>query len=201
MQLTEVFVPGRAHAAGTLELSQPSIARVETAVEYYLSHEELFDRKGGQIHFEGGWAAGAAGMAKPPEDKREGSLMYDMAADLGVPEKFRSKGIESTTTMSNWLDVKDKYGCVGRLAVVTQMTQAARHQYCAQKVLPGTSLMFIKAPGETDPAIEADEERLLKQSHILYGWARGPRMLRVADRMGIVAGRLAGVRPADKYTA
>jgi hypothetical protein len=66
--------------------------------------------------------------------------------------------------------------------------------------MPERKAVIIEAAGEDDPAIIADERRLLRLSHIVYGWALGPRSLHVADRVGLLAGRLVGMRPAARYT-
>jgi hypothetical protein len=202
MVVTEVLVPGRAHAVypdGELGLSDSSVARVQTAVAYYHNNEDVFAEQGGRILFEGGWAEAATGMSKPPEGQREGRLMYDLAADLGVPEQFRVAGIESRTTMENCLNARQVFSGVGQLAIVTQLSQAARLIYCAGRALPERYVYIIEAPGEDNPKILEDEERLFAQSRILYGWAYSPRTLRIADRIGVLAGRLSGVRPGREY--
>lgn len=202
--VTDVLVPGRSHAvseSGQLALSGSSIQRVQAAAEYYFDNQAAFHDAAGVIHFEGGWAKAAGGIAKPPEEFREGRLMNELAGELGVPAMFRSEGIESTSTMDNMLKARQRFAGVSRLAIVTQLSQAGRLLYCGSKALPGIELSIIEAPGEENPEILQDEARLLKQSRILYGWARGPRTLALADRLGTIAGNLAGLKPAGKYAS
>jgi hypothetical protein len=202
--VTNVLVPGRAHLVlpdGSLALTESAVARVHTVVDYYNEHEAAFAEQAGICLFEGGWAKAAARMAKPPETLREGRLMRELALSLGLPGAYADEGLDSTTTMDNVLKARRLFLGVGNLAIVTQLSQADRFLYCASKALPHTNVTIIEAPGEDDPAIIAEEQRLLAQSRLLYGWARGPRLLHVADVLGTVAGRVAGLRPADKYGA
>ncbi len=199
-----VLVPGRAHQVlpdGSLGLSESSIARVNTAYDYYRDMADAFAEQGGLVLFEGGYAKAAAGMHKPPEEFREGRLMRNLALQIGMPEEYAAEGIESTTTMSNCLDARRFFKNAGSIAIVTQLSQADRLLYCAKKVYPGTKLTIIEAPGEEDPAVVATEQRLLRQSKVVYGWAKGPAMLRIADRLGTLAGNLVGLRPAAEYGA
>lgn len=202
--VTDVLVPGRGHSLapnGLLCLSPSSLARLETTVTYYMGHVESFEERSGLVCFEGGWAAAAAGMSRPPENRREGRLMRTYAINLGMAAGHCVEGIESTTTMANCLQARRHFAGVGRLAIVAQVSQADRLLYCAGRVLPDVALSIIEAPGEDDPAIIEDEQRLLHQSRLLYGWARGSRTLELADRFGMLLGRLAGVRPGERYGA
>jgi uncharacterized SAM-binding protein YcdF (DUF218 family) len=202
--ITNVLVPGRGHdvlADGSLSLSDSAMARVETVGEYYLENVEAFETSAGRILFEGGWAKGATGIDRPPVELREGRLMRDLATDLGMPEKIAAEGIESTTTMTNVLNSRNFFGNVGSLAIVTQLSQADRFNYFAKRVYPDAEVEIIEAPGEDDPEIIADEQRLLRQSRILYGWAWSPRTLRLADTLGVFAGNLVNLQPGAKYTS
>lgn len=202
--ITNVLVPGRGHAlneAGELCLSNSSTARVQVAADYYTDNAEDFETQGGLICFEGGWAAAAAGMPRPPKHLREGRLMRMQAIAAGVSAAKSVEGVESTTTMSNCLHSRHHFAGVGRLAIVTQVSQADRLLFCAGKAFPGTELSIIEASGEDDVAIIADERRLLAQSRLLYGWANSPRALAVADQLGVWLGKLAGARPGQNYGA
>jgi len=200
---TEILVPGRGHVLGPdneLTLSPSAVSRVETAAAYFAEHAEDFQERGGEIRFEGGWAEAAAGMPQPPEALREGRLMRLLGVSQGIDESVATEGIQSRTTMENCLHARESFLGVSRLAIVSQLSQADRFLLCARKVFPDTEVSIIEAPGETDPGIVSDEQRLLKQSRILYGWAWNPRTLYIADRAGVLAGRLAGLRPAAKYS-
>jgi len=127
--------------------------------------------------------------------------MADLAVELGIPVQFIVAGINSTSTMENCLQARNSLRGLGRVAIVTQSSQADRLKYCASKAMPDIAFSIITARGEEDQAIIAEEQKLLRQSHILYGWARGPRTLRLADKLGTLAGRLMGLNPAAKYAA
>lgn len=197
-----ILVPGRAHdrgADGELVLSASSVARVEAVAGYYHANAADFEQAG-IIRFEGGRAEAAAGMEMPPPEQREGTQMQDLAVELGVPRKMTTAGIWSRTTMENCLHARESFLGVASLLITTQLSQADRLLYCAGKALPGTQLSILPVAGEEDPAIMAEEERLLRQSKILYSWARSPRSLYIADRIGVTAGRMIGFRPGAKYS-
>lgn len=206
---TQVLVPGRGHQVepdGRLGLTDSAIARVETARDYYQGHAERFEAETGLIVFEGGWAATATGMAKPPEKLREGRLMRDLGTELGIPENRTVAGIESTSTLDNCLKQWKTFRNAGSLAIVTQLAQADRLLLCAEKVWPGKDVTIVEAPGEEDPEIIETEQDILQKSRMLYGLAKGPAIirineLRILDKASMVLGRLSGMRPGAEYGA
>jgi DUF218 domain len=198
--ITNLLVAGRGHDIlpnGNLALGASTIARVDTAVEYFHNHQVDFDNalatySGGKLVMSGGYATMATGnvIAAPPYELREGSLMTARAIRQGVPAKHVCAVTSPTTTLEVVLRPVEEghftsISAEKPLAIVTQVSQWPRLRWFAHRILnlDSDSVLPIFAPGENDPNIIKDEQLLMTMTKFLYGAARTPQGLRRAERI------------------
>jgi hypothetical protein len=193
-----ILVAARGHSLeNPRQLGLSTIQRVETAIEYYEHHADDFvaaeeaDIKPA-IVMSGGYATMATGyrLSAPPAELREGSLMLKLASESSIPGHYLHKSIGSTTTLEVVLrPFEEGYfrdiNPSNPLGIVTQETQWDRLAWFARKIfdLSPRAIQLIQARGEENPAIRADEQKLLKMTKILYGSANSPRGLRRAEHI------------------
>lgn len=206
---TNIIVPGRGHEIapdGSLSLSASALQRVHTAVDYFNTHRLAFeqadnDGSGGVIIMSGGYAGLATGnkMSPPPHSQRESTLMYRLAKEEGVPERYLRNSASSTSTLENMLRVSeegyfDKLSPENPLGIVTQHSQWNRLNWFAQKVfkLPPEAVLLVPSPGEEDANVMREEQKLMRITKVIYGLAETPYGLRRAERIASLMSRTAG---------
>jgi hypothetical protein len=197
------------------QLGESTLQRVDATLAYYADHADDFARAEAEgrnpvVVTSGGYATMATGyrIAPPAEEYREGSLAYDLLAPNGsagrhqqaIPLKYLRKCTTPRTTLEVVLDAMeaghfDDIGPDNPLGIVTQESQWPRLAWFTHKAigalgLPAASVQLIKAPGEDDPKVIADEASLTSMTKWMYRPFRTPNGLRRADRIAEVGASL-----------
>jgi len=165
---TTLYMPGRGcdiDADGQFTLSPSSLARVNTAAEYFKAHRLLFEKEAGLIVCSGGWSGISSNMAVPPEEYREGRLMHEALYNAGVPDQYIAEEILSSSTLESCIEC-DKAGFFKNidsehpLGIVAQQAHMPRIRYFSKKIfnLPYSLLRPIRVVGEEGLAMELSED-------------------------------------------
>jgi hypothetical protein len=118
--------------------------------------------------------------------------MTQLAIAGGIPQKHLRTIASPTTTLEVVLRPYEEGVFAGLpinadnpLGIVTQATQYERLAWFTRRIykLPEDAIQLIEAPGEEDPQIATDEQRIMRMTRAMYGMARTPQGLRRAERI------------------
>jgi hypothetical protein len=188
-------------------LSRESTARVRTVVDYLEQNRDFFAAHHGRIVFSGGWSGARRGLARPPAQFREGTLMLDEAAAASVAGKSVSvyaetfAEIDSDSTLENLLRIREAgyfrgvtFSAENPLGFVAHQEHASRIDYLARKTLglPRPAIAHIIAPGPDETNGAVPESLLLLVTRLTFAGARGTRALRRRQRALVALNRIGG---------
>jgi DUF218 domain-containing protein len=197
-------------------LSPASRARVHAVLHHIAAHAEVFRRCGdggtwGRVIFSGGWAGAAADLPSPPDDRREASLMADLATATGVMGEPLSGYVDvaveadSDSTLENVLRIHELGLLADRcfspsqpLGLVAHREHLARIGYFVRKVLALSSdaVVPVLAPGPDGRSRGLPEPVLHQVTRLAFLGASTADALRRREQLLVRAGRV--VTPARR---
>lgn len=202
-----------AGADDDIALSRAGRERVQAALAHVGRHAEVFaarQRAGrrGRIVFSGGWPGAAEGLPAPPERRREGRLMLDLATTTGVNggalddhvDAFAE--VESDSTLENALRVREGGWFADRtfdadqpLGLVAHAEHLHRIEYFTLKAfrLPRHAVQHVVAAGPDGTSGGRSETTLYRLTRLACLGAVTPAGLRRRERL-----LRAGFRLADR---
>lgn len=185
-----------------IHLSEASRARVQALVDYIEANQATFSSRRARVVFSGGWGAAAAGIAAPPREFREATLMLQLACTLGVNGSDfpvyaePCAEFESDSTLENILRTKeagyfdnDLFTVDNPLGIVAHEAHQARIDYYVHRIfgLSGDELLHITAQGADRPSGRVPEHVILFLTRLVFAGAHGHSSLRRRQRL-ILAG-------------
>jgi hypothetical protein len=204
-----IFGRGLCSDGSEFFLSEASAARVRALVDYIEENKSVFDKQRAVVVFSGGWAGAAKGMEAPPEQFREGALMFELATALQINGRDFSRyadsyiEIESDSTLENILRTKeagylhaDVFSSGDPLGIVAHRDHQRRIEYFACKVfgLSGESTLRIHADGPDPTGGILSEKMLFAFTKLAFLGATSNSSLRRRQRFVLTIHNLLSTR-------
>lgn len=178
------------------------MARVRALMEYIEANKRIYCAQRARVLFSGGWGAAAAKLKAPPEEYREGILMFKYAQALSVngidlsSYAESSIEIESDSTLENVLHAKengyfldDSFTTASPLGIVSHASHQKRIEYFIHKVfgLPDDAILPIIARGNDNPGNMISEKALLLFTRLAFIGASSHSALRHRQHLALMA--------------